>query len=131
MATNNSIVEAGERLGVRTYIFAPCIVCKCTFTKLKSLSDFLIHRSNLDGEGEGFGKKISIQTVAIVKAAKALGRMYKFDQDSPVCELSMARATVLPPKNVAGFVLLTASSRVGLSAMSLTTRHYTSRCCAE
>ncbi|KAF7349668.1 putative nad dependent epimerase dehydratase family protein [Mycena sanguinolenta] len=33
-----------------------------------------------DGEGEGFGNKISIQTVGIVKAAKALQRVYKIDQ---------------------------------------------------
>ena len=26
--TNNQIIELSEELGVRSYIFAPCIVCK-------------------------------------------------------------------------------------------------------
>lgn len=47
---------------MRTYIFAPCIVY---------------------GHGEGFGNKISIQTVAIVKAARAMRRVYKVDQGQP------------------------------------------------
>jgi hypothetical protein len=38
-----------------------------------------------DGKGEGFGNKISIQTVAVVKAAKAVGRVYKVDDGKPVC----------------------------------------------
>jgi hypothetical protein len=45
------VVEAGEKHGVSTYIYIPCIVY---------------------GDGSGFGNRTSIQTVAIVKAAKAL-----------------------------------------------------------
>ncbi|KAH8774349.1 hypothetical protein F5883DRAFT_546663 [Diaporthe sp. PMI_573] len=60
--TNNTVTEEGERHGVRTYIFAPCIVY---------------------GRGEGFGNIISIQTVAIVKAARAMKRVYKVDRDQP------------------------------------------------
>ncbi|KAJ7826053.1 hypothetical protein B0H14DRAFT_1277479 [Mycena olivaceomarginata] len=66
---NNTVVEEAEKHGVRSYIFAPCIVY---------------------GEGEGFGNKISIQTVAIVKAARALQRVYKVDQGEPswpVCHI--------------------------------------------
>lgn len=43
---------------MRCYIFAPCIVY---------------------GEGTGFGNKISIQTVAVVRAAKALRQVCKVD----------------------------------------------------
>ncbi|KAJ6467825.1 hypothetical protein C8R45DRAFT_1063968 [Mycena sanguinolenta] len=66
---NNTVIEEAEKHGVRSYIFAPCIVY---------------------GEGEGFGNKISIQTVAIVKAAKALQRVYKVDRGEPswpVCHI--------------------------------------------
>ncbi|KAG8157859.1 hypothetical protein KVR01_012131 [Diaporthe batatas] len=59
---NNTVTEGGEMHGVRTYIFVPCIVY---------------------GRGEGFGNIISIQTVAIVKAARAMKRMYKVDQGQP------------------------------------------------
>jgi Na+-transporting NADH:ubiquinone oxidoreductase subunit NqrE len=51
VGANNKVIEAGEKHGVSTYIYIPCIVY---------------------GEGSGFGNRISIQTVAIVKAAKAL-----------------------------------------------------------
>lgn len=37
-----------------------------------------------DGKGEGFGNAISIQTVAIVLAAKATGRVYSVDSGQPV-----------------------------------------------
>ncbi|KAJ5331825.1 hypothetical protein N7476_001608 [Penicillium atrosanguineum] len=57
---NNTVIETAEAHGVRSYIFIPCIVY---------------------GKGEGFGNPISIQTVAIVKAAKKLGRVYKPDAD--------------------------------------------------
>jgi Na+-transporting NADH:ubiquinone oxidoreductase subunit NqrE len=63
ISTNNTIIETSEGLGVRSYIFVPCIVY---------------------GEGEGFGNRISIQTVAIVKAAKALRQVYKTDAGNPV-----------------------------------------------
>ncbi|PNS18681.1 hypothetical protein CAC42_5220 [Sphaceloma murrayae] len=62
ISTNVDITEQGEKHGVKTYIFAPCIVY---------------------GKGEGFGNPISIQTVEIVKAAKATGRVYKIRDDRP------------------------------------------------
>ncbi|KAJ3479030.1 hypothetical protein NLG97_g8422 [Lecanicillium saksenae] len=68
--TNNVVIEQGEALGVRTYIFVPCIVY---------------------GEHQGFGNKISIQNVAIVNAAKAAGNVYKVDTDRPtwpVCHVT-------------------------------------------
>ncbi|KAL4791339.1 hypothetical protein BDV19DRAFT_311516 [Aspergillus venezuelensis] len=61
--TNIDIIDAAEERGVRSYIFAPCIVY---------------------GEGEGFGNRISIQDVAIVRAARAAGRVYKVDEGRPV-----------------------------------------------
>lgn len=67
---NNLVIEAAEEEGVKSYIFAPCIVY---------------------GKGEGFGNKISIQTVAIVCAAKALRRVYRVDEGRPswpVCHVS-------------------------------------------
>lgn len=42
-----------------------------------------------DGQGEGFANKISIQTVAIVKAAQAAGRVYDVNSaGQAVCSLS-------------------------------------------
>lgn len=35
------------------------------------------------GKGEGFGNRISIQTVAIVRAAQAMKRVYKVDEGQP------------------------------------------------
>lgn len=37
--TNNTVIEQGEKLGVRSYIFAPCIVCEspsdpCSFQEV-------------------------------------------------------------------------------------------------
>ncbi|KAG8627727.1 hypothetical protein KVT40_003600 [Elsinoe batatas] len=60
--TNITITEEGDKYGVKTYILAPCIVY---------------------GKGEGFGNIISIQTVDIVTAAKALGQVYKLRDDRP------------------------------------------------
>ncbi|CAJ2500727.1 Uu.00g035800.m01.CDS01 [Anthostomella pinea] len=60
--TNSVVIEEAGKHGVRSYIFVPCIVY---------------------GKGEGFGNPISIQTVAIVRAAKSMGRMYRFDADRP------------------------------------------------
>lgn len=57
---NNTIIETADEFGVKSYIFVPCIVY---------------------GQGEGFGNPISIQTVAIVKAAKKLGQVYRPDSD--------------------------------------------------
>ncbi|ETS75827.1 hypothetical protein PFICI_12771 [Pestalotiopsis fici W106-1] len=68
--TNNTVVDVAEPLGVHSYIFAPCIVY---------------------GKGEGFGNTISIQTVAIVKAAKAARRVYRTDEGKPtwpVCHIN-------------------------------------------
>jgi nucleoside-diphosphate-sugar epimerase len=62
MVANNMVIEAAEAHGVRSYILAPCIVY---------------------GRGLGFGNVISIQTVAVVKAAKALRRVYKVDKGKP------------------------------------------------
>ncbi|KAI0425365.1 hypothetical protein F5Y09DRAFT_321911 [Xylaria sp. FL1042] len=66
---NNFVIEESEKHGVHSYIFVPCIVY---------------------GEGEGFGNKISIQTVAIVRAAEAMKRVYRVDTDRPtwpVCHI--------------------------------------------
>ena len=62
LQANCSVIEAAEKHGVRSYIFAPCIVY---------------------GSGEGFGNKISIQTVAVVKAARQVGGVYRVDQGRP------------------------------------------------
>lgn len=48
---------------MRSYVFVPCVVY---------------------GRGEGFGNKTSIQTVAIVRAAKATGRVYDVNKGRPV-----------------------------------------------
>ncbi|KAM5517496.1 nad dependent epimerase dehydratase family protein [Fusarium oxysporum f. sp. phaseoli] len=61
--TNNTIIELSEANQVKSYIFAPCIVY---------------------GNGRGFGNPISIQTVAIVQAAKALRRVYRTDAGDPI-----------------------------------------------
>ncbi|EHY57801.1 hypothetical protein HRR83_005287 [Exophiala dermatitidis] len=66
---NNTVIEQGERYGVRTYIFTPCIVY---------------------GKGEGFGNKLSIQTVAIIKAGISARRVYSVDEGRPtwpVCHI--------------------------------------------
>jgi nucleoside-diphosphate-sugar epimerase len=62
VVANNMVIEAAEAHGVRSYIFAPCIVY---------------------GRGLGFGNIISIQTVAVVQAAKALRRVHKVDEGKP------------------------------------------------
>lgn len=62
--TNNTIIETALRYGVKSYIFIPCLVY---------------------GKGEGFGNKISIQTVAIVNCARKLGQVYRPDAENYVC----------------------------------------------
>ncbi|KAI0456383.1 hypothetical protein F5B21DRAFT_468694 [Xylaria acuta] len=62
IGVNNFVIEEVEKYGIRSYVFVPCIVY---------------------GEGEGFGNKISIQTVAIVRAAEAVKRVYRVDTDRP------------------------------------------------
>ncbi|THX73550.1 NAD(P)-binding protein [Aureobasidium pullulans] len=67
--TNITVTELSESLGVQSYVFAPCIVY---------------------GKGEGFGNKISIQTVAVVDAAKVAKKVYRVDQGRPtwpVCHI--------------------------------------------
>ncbi|KAF7675063.1 nad-binding protein [Alternaria burnsii] len=67
--TNITVIETAEKYGVRSYIFVPCIVY---------------------GEGKGFGNKISIQTVAVVTAAKGSGTVYDVnpeDRTWPVCHI--------------------------------------------
>lgn len=57
------MIDAAESHSVRSYIFVPCIVY---------------------GKGEGFGNPISIQTVAIIRAAKRMRRIYTVDDSSAV-----------------------------------------------
>ena len=57
------VIDIAEEHGVRSYIFVPCIVY---------------------GKGTGFGNPISVQTVAIVRAAKKLRQVYKVDKGKPV-----------------------------------------------
>jgi Na+-transporting NADH:ubiquinone oxidoreductase subunit NqrE len=66
VGANNKVIEAGQEHGVSTYIYIPCIVY---------------------GQGSGFGNQISIQTVAIVRAAKALRRVCKVDDENGVSTL--------------------------------------------
>ncbi|PSN71990.1 NAD(P)-binding protein [Corynespora cassiicola Philippines] len=69
---NVSVVSRAAELGVKSYIFAPCIVY---------------------GEGKGFGNRISIQTVAVVQAARRVGRVwdphvgYAGEPTWPVCHV--------------------------------------------
>ena len=98
---NNEVVEHAEMLGVHAYIFVPCIVY---------------------GKGEGFGNPISIQTVAIIRAARAAGRVYDVNSDRPtwpVCHIidntnlyiEMLRAMLrgggdkMPPSGKQGYYL--------------------------
>ncbi|KKK20212.1 hypothetical protein ARAM_001734 [Aspergillus rambellii] len=60
---NLTVIDTADAFGVKSYVFAPCLVY---------------------GQGEGFGNKISIQDVAIVKAALKLGNVYKVDTDNPI-----------------------------------------------
>lgn len=70
--TNKVVIDTAEAHGVKSYIFIPCIVY---------------------GIGEGFGNKTSIQTVAIVKAAKKVGRVYKVDTGGPVSDVQSDQRT--------------------------------------
>ncbi|PGH17848.1 hypothetical protein AJ80_04671 [Polytolypa hystricis UAMH7299] len=68
---NNEIIDLSEFLGVRSYIFCPCMVY---------------------GKGEGFGNTVSIQPVAIVRVAKATGRVQNLNRSDrsswPVCHVT-------------------------------------------
>ncbi|KAI0127190.1 hypothetical protein BJ170DRAFT_364891 [Xylariales sp. AK1849] len=70
--TNNTVIEQAEKYGVRAYVFVPCIVY---------------------GKGEGFGNKISIQTVAVVKAAKVTRHLYRTDEGRPTWPVSHIQDT--------------------------------------
>ncbi|KAF2748605.1 hypothetical protein M011DRAFT_331916 [Sporormia fimetaria CBS 119925] len=59
---NNTVIETAESLGVKSYIFVPSLVF---------------------GRGEGFGNRISVQTVAIVQAARRARKVYKVDDGTP------------------------------------------------
>jgi nucleoside-diphosphate-sugar epimerase len=63
LKANCTVIEEAEAHSVRSYIFIPCIVY---------------------GEGEGFGNKVSIQTVAVIKAAKKLRQVYRVQKDRPI-----------------------------------------------
>ncbi len=58
-----SILELGDVLGVRTYVYVPPMVY---------------------GPGEGFGNKISIQFVGIVQIGLTLKRIYQVAGDTDV-----------------------------------------------
>lgn len=62
VGANNFVIEEAAKYGIRSYVFVPCIVY---------------------GEGEGFGNRTSIQTVAIVRAAEAAKRVYRVDTGRP------------------------------------------------
>ncbi|RAL13349.1 NAD(P)-binding protein [Aspergillus homomorphus CBS 101889] len=67
---NLNVIDMSEAQGVRSYVFAPCLVY---------------------GRGEGFGNQISIQDVDIVRAAKKLRGVYRVDTDNPswpVCHVA-------------------------------------------
>ncbi|PVI01788.1 NAD(P)-binding protein [Periconia macrospinosa] len=60
---NTLVIDEATSLGVHAYVFAPCMVY---------------------GKSRGaFGNPISIQTTAIVKAAKALRKVYSFEDGNP------------------------------------------------
>ncbi|KAF9073407.1 hypothetical protein BDP27DRAFT_1216127, partial [Rhodocollybia butyracea] len=63
---NNRIIDFAESKGVRSYIVAPPMVY---------------------GPGKGFGNKISIQNVAIVRVARALGQLYQVDKTNTIWAL--------------------------------------------
>ncbi|KAK1480621.1 hypothetical protein CTAM01_14287 [Colletotrichum tamarilloi] len=60
--TNTRVIDLAQANGVKSYVFAPCIVY---------------------GRGEGLGNPISIQTVDIVKAARAAGQVYSVTPGRP------------------------------------------------
>ncbi|KAK7544136.1 uncharacterized protein J3D65DRAFT_581127 [Phyllosticta citribraziliensis] len=67
--TNCTVVDAGEKHNIRTYLFFPCIVY---------------------GKGAGFGNVISIQTVDTVIAAQGAGGVYRPGRPGktwPVCHI--------------------------------------------
>ncbi|KAE9398838.1 NAD-P-binding protein [Gymnopus androsaceus JB14] len=63
---NNQIIDFAESKDVRAYIVAPPMVY---------------------GPGRGFGNKISIQNVALVRVARALGQLYQVDKTDTIWAL--------------------------------------------
>ncbi|PYH93097.1 hypothetical protein BO71DRAFT_450984 [Aspergillus ellipticus CBS 707.79] len=70
---NVTVIDAAEANGVRSYIFAPCLVY---------------------GKGEGFGNLTSIQDVDIVRAATKLRQVFKVDNDDPIWPVCHVADTV-------------------------------------
>lgn len=65
--------------------------CLCVVSRVPACSTTLgagpvkdTDACSADGKGEGFGNVISIQTVAIVRAAYGTGRVYSVDDGKPV-----------------------------------------------
>ncbi|RAK95356.1 NAD(P)-binding protein [Aspergillus ibericus CBS 121593] len=73
LKVNTTIIDTATKHGVRSYIFIPCIVY---------------------GKGEGFGNKISIQTVAVVKAALKIRKVVRVDKTRAVWPVSHIHDTV-------------------------------------
>ncbi|KAK4904840.1 hypothetical protein LTR49_025770 [Elasticomyces elasticus] len=73
MDANTTIIETAEAQGVKSYIFIPCIVY---------------------GKGTGFGNQISIQTTAIIRAAKATHQVCKVDDIDGTWPVSSLHDTV-------------------------------------
>ena len=85
---------------MRAYIFVPCIVCtsyvpRGTYTLVSSIKVPANLTTLVDGKGEGFGNPISIQTAAIIKAAKAIGGMRRVDDGRPVFSRSVEKMLAL------------------------------------
>ncbi|KAJ3740587.1 NAD-P-binding protein [Lentinula detonsa] len=66
VSLNNQIIDFAENNGVRSYIVAPPMVY---------------------GPGTGFGNKVSIQIVALVRVARALGQLYQVDNTDTIWPL--------------------------------------------
>lgn len=101
--TNIDVIDTADENGVRSYIFTPCVVY---------------------GKGEGFGNLISIQTTAIVRAAKGVRRVYSVDEgyaawpvshiaDTTALYLELLRSILLdqnPPYSKNGYYLAASGS---------------------
>ncbi|KAI9034842.1 NAD(P)-binding protein [Aspergillus affinis] len=79
VSVNPTIIDTVEAHGVRSYIFAPCLVYS---------------------PGEGFGNKTSIQDVVIVKAAMKVRRVYKVDTENPAMTKALAKRNVIDGDDV-------------------------------
>lgn len=64
------------------------------------------HRSlYTDGEGRGFGNRISIQTVAIFQAAQAVGRVHSVDDGKPVRSCALRVHQYLSLSSISPFIV--------------------------